>query len=101
MALGFGKVGELYKLQKEARAMQKKMKAVNVDGESKSGEVVVRINGVNEVVDIDLDESLLSQEKKDILIKQLKQAFKSAQKKLQREMMKDMDMNKLKGMMGI
>lgn len=101
MAVGFGKVKELYKLQKEARAMQKKMKAVNVDGESKSGEVVVRINGVNEVVDIDIDESLLVLEKKDVLIKQLKQAFKSAQKKLQREMMKDMDMNKLKGMMGM
>jgi DNA-binding YbaB/EbfC family protein len=101
MALGFGKVGELYKLQKEARAMQKKMKAVIVDGESKSGEVVVRINGVNEVIDIDIDDSLLNVEEKDVLIKQLKQAFKSAQKKLQREMTKDMDISKLKGMMGM
>jgi DNA-binding protein YbaB len=101
MALGFGKVGELYKLQKEARAMQKKMKAVIVDGESKSGEVVVRINGVNEVIDIDIDDSLLNVEEKDVLIKQLKQAFKSVQKKLQREMTKDMDISKLKGMMGM
>ena len=101
MGLNFGKVGDLYKLQKEARAMQKKMKAVEVDGESKSGDVVVRINGVNEVVDIDIDESLLSPEKSDNLIKKLKQAFKAAHKKLQREMAKDMDMDRLKGMMGM
>lgn len=101
MAVGFGKVGELYKLQKEARAMQKKMKAVIVDGESKAGDILVRINGVNEVVDIDIDDDLLTVGKKEHLVKKLKQAFKSAQKKLQREMMKDMDMNKLKGMVGM
>ena len=101
MGIGFGKLGDMYKLQKEARSMQKKMKAVNVDGESKAGDVVVKINGVNEVIDIDIDEGLLTPDKVEQLVKKLKQAFKSAQKRLQREMMKDMDIDKLKGMMGV
>lgn len=101
MAVGFGKVGEMYKLQKEARAMQKKMKALVIEGESKDGAVIVRINGVNEVEDIDIEQELLSPERKGDLVKRLKQAFKSANKKLQKEMVKDMDMGKLKGMMGM
>lgn len=101
MAVGFGKLGEMYKLQKEARAMQKKMKALVIEGESRDGAVIVRVNGVNEVEDIDIEQELLSPERKDDLVKRLKQAFKSANKKLQKEMVKDMDMGKLKGMMGM
>lgn len=99
--VGFGKVGDLYKLQKEARAMQKQMKALIIDGESKSGDVVVRINGTQEIEDIDIAEELLSPGNKEKLVKEIKQALKSAQKKLQKEMMKDMDLDKLKGMMGM
>lgn len=101
MAAGFGKLGELYKLQKEARAMQKKMKAIIIQGDSKNGLVVVRINGTNAVEDIDIDEELLSPDKKKDLIKSLKQAFKDANKRLQKEMMKDMDVNKMRGMLGV
>jgi DNA-binding protein YbaB len=61
----------------------------------------VRINGTQELEDIDITEELLSPEKKERLVKEIKQALKSAQKKLQKEMMKDMDLDKLKGMMGM
>lgn len=98
--MALGKIGDLYKMQKEARAMQKQMKALIIDGESKSGDVIVRINGTQEIEDIDIAEELLAPDKKDALIKEMKQALKAAQKKLQKEMMKDMDMDKLKGMMG-
>ena len=101
MAIGFGKLGDMYKMQKEARQMQKKMKALIIEGESKDGSVVVSINGLNQLEEADFDDSLLSPGNKDKLVKNLKQAFKSANKKLQKEMMKDMDMNKLKGMMGM
>ena len=99
--MAFGKVGDLYKMQKEARAMQKQMKALIIDGESKSGDVVARINGTQELEDIDIAEELLQPDKKERLVKEIKQALKAAQKKLQKEMMKDMDMDKLKGMMGM
>ncbi|MBU0975337.1 MAG: YbaB/EbfC family nucleoid-associated protein [Patescibacteria group bacterium] len=97
----FGKLGELYKMQKEAREMQKKMKALIIDGESKDGLVVVSINGTQEIEDVSIEDSLLSVDRKDDLIKRLKQAAKAANKKLQKEMMKDMDMGKLKGMLGM
>lgn len=100
MALGFGKVGELYRLQKEARAMQKKMKAISIEGESGDGNVVVAIDGTQEITDIDIAEEILSPDKKEKLINDIKDACKSAQKKLQKEMMKDMDMDKLRGMLG-
>jgi len=100
MAMGFGKLGDIYKMQKEARKMQKKMKALVIEGESKDGTVVVSINGLNHLESADFDDELLNPESKKRLIKNLKQAMKSANKKLQKEMMKDMDMNKLKGMMG-
>jgi len=99
--MAFGKVGELYKLQKEARSMQKKMKSISIDGESKDGSVVVMVNGLQEIVDIDIDEELLSPQKKKDLVKNLKQALKAANKKLQKEMMKDMDVNQLRGMLGM
>jgi len=99
--MAFGKVGELYKLQKEARSMQKKMKSISIDGESKDGSVVVMVNGLQEIVDIDIDEELLSPQKKKDLVKNLKQALKVANKKLQKEMMKDMDVNQLRGMLGM
>jgi DNA-binding protein YbaB len=62
---------------------------------------VIRINGLQDIEEIEIDETLLSVEKKDALIKQIKEAMKDAQKKLQKEMMKGMDMDKLKGMMGM
>ncbi|MBN2015959.1 YbaB/EbfC family nucleoid-associated protein [Candidatus Dojkabacteria bacterium] len=101
MAFNLGKVKDIYKLQKEARAMQKKMKALIIEGESKDGDVVVRINGTNELVDMDIEDSLLSSDNKLSLIKDIKQALKVANKKLQREMMKDMDMDKMRGMLGV
>ncbi|MDD3647830.1 MAG: YbaB/EbfC family nucleoid-associated protein [Candidatus Dojkabacteria bacterium] len=97
----FGKLGELYKMQKEAREMQKKMKALIIEGESKDGLVVVSINGTQEIEDISIDDSLMEVDKKEDLIKRIKQAVKAANKKLQKEMMKDMDLGKLKGMLGM
>lgn len=96
----FGKAKDLYNLQKEARSMQKKMKKIQIDGESKDGLVVVRINGLQELEDMDIAEELLEPERKDDLVKRIKQALKDANKKLQKEMMKDMDMDKMRGMLG-
>jgi len=101
MALGIGKIKDLYKLQKEAKSMQKQMQSVIIDGESKAKDVIVRINGVSEIIDMDIDDELLTVEKKDKLIEKIKEAFADAQKKLQKEMMKDMDMDKMKSMLGM
>lgn len=96
----FGQMKDLYKMQKQAREMQKQMKKLKIVGKSDDEMVTVTINGTQELEDIDIDESLLSPENKRNVIRGIKQAMKNSQKKLQKEMMKDMDMDKLKGMLG-
>lgn len=101
MANIFSKAKDIYKMQAEARAMQNKMKQIVVSGFSKNEDVEVRINGINELEDININEEVLVPEKKHYLEKSLKQAFKDATKKLQKEMMKDMDLDKMKSMLGM
>ncbi len=100
MANMFSQAKDLYKMQAEARAMQKKMKQIEIAGYSKDELVEVRINGVNEINEIEIDDELLSPKKKRKLIKGIKQAIKDANKKLQKEMVKDMDLDKIKSMLG-
>lgn len=96
----FGKAKDLYAMQKEARAMQKQMKQLRVEGESDDELLKIVMNGIQEIEDIEIHSDLLGVENKNDLVKALKQAWKAAQKNLQKEMMKDFDMDKLKGMLG-
>lgn len=96
----FGKAKDLYTMQKEARAMQKQMKQLKIEGISDDELVRIVINGVQEIEDIEIHDELLDMGSKGDLIKSLKQAWKSAQKNLQKEMMKDFDLDKIKGMFG-
>ncbi|MBW7953252.1 MAG: YbaB/EbfC family nucleoid-associated protein [Candidatus Dojkabacteria bacterium] len=100
MGGAFKQIKDIYKLQKEAREMQKKMKNIHVTGKSDDELVVVSINGTQEVEDITIEDRLLSPSEKKLLVKGIKQALKDAQKKLQKELMKDMDLGQLKGMLG-
>jgi nucleoid-associated protein EbfC len=94
-----GAAKDLYKLQREAKKMQEEMKKVQVTGESKRGLVRVTMNGAQELVDVHFDDQILDD--KVELKKHLKDAYSDCQKKLQKEMAKGMDMEKLKGMFGM
>lgn len=96
----FGKAKDLYAMQKEARAMQKQMKQLRVEGRSEDELVIISMNGVQEIENIEIHDELMDLSEKNQLVKSLKQAWKDAQKNLQKEMMKDFDMDKLKGMLG-
>ncbi|HRN86464.1 MAG TPA: YbaB/EbfC family nucleoid-associated protein [Candidatus Dojkabacteria bacterium] len=96
----FGKAKDLYAMQKEARAMQKQMKQLRVEGRSEDELVIISMNGVQEIENIEIHNELMDLNEKNQLVKSLKQAWKDAQKNLQKEMMKDFDMDKLKGMLG-
>lgn len=98
--MAFGQMKDLYKLQKEARKMQKQMKKLRIDGYSKDELVRVVINGTQDVEEIEIENELLSEARKVDLVRALKQAFKDAQKKVQKEMAKDMDLDKMKSMLG-
>ena len=94
-----GAAKDIYKLRQEAKKMQEEMKRVMVTGESKKGLVKVTLNGAQEMVDININDEML--EDKVELKKHIKDAYADAQKSLQKEMMKGMDMDKLKGMLGM
>ena len=96
----YNKVKDLYKMQKEARSMQKKMKALKVSGLSKDELVEIVINGTQEIEEISINDELMSVDNKKDLVKGIKQALKDAQKSLQKDMMKDMDLDQLKNMLG-
>lgn len=100
MANAFGQMKDLYKMQREAKKMQAKLREKVISGESKRGEVKVYMNAAQEFEDIKIDDSLLSPDMFDELKKAMKEAFKDYQKKLQKEMMKDFDMDSLRGMLG-
>lgn len=99
MANPFGQMKDLYAMQKEAKAMQKRLRQQKITGESKDGKVVIYMNGAQEFEDFDIDDSLLDPEMFSVLKKNFEEAFKDYQKKLQKEMAKDFDMDKLKGML--
>jgi DNA-binding YbaB/EbfC family protein len=100
MGGAFNQLKDLYKLQKEARAMQKKMKGITITGLSDDELVSITIDGTQEIQEMEISDELVNPEKKRDLIKDIKQAIKDAQKRLQKELMKDMDMNQIKGMLG-
>ena len=100
MAGLFGQMKDLYKLQKEAKEMQKKMKTLHITGYSDDENVKVGVNGLQEIEEMEIADELMSVERKKELIRGVKEALKDSQRKLQKEMSKDMDVDKLKSMLG-
>lgn len=96
----FGKLGDIYKLQKEAREMQKNMKVIKVSGLSRNEDVEVVMDGTQEILEIGINDELINLDKKNYLEKAIIEAVKDAQKKIQKEMMKNMDLDKIKQMLG-
>jgi len=100
MSGAFTNMKDLYRMQREAKQMQKKLRGKQISGESKDGLVVVFMNAAQEFEDLHIDESLLDTGSLDLIRDGMKQAFKDFQKKLQKEMAKDFDLDQLKGMLG-
>lgn len=100
MANPLSQAKDLYKMQAEARAMQSKMKQLVVEGSSKDGNITVKVNGLNLIDNIEIADELIDLDLKNKLVKGIKQAVKDANKKLQKEMMRDLDMGKLRSMLG-
>ena len=98
MANPLGQAKDLYKMQREAKSMQKKLREKVLSGESKDGRVKIYLNAAQEFEDLYIDESLLDPDQMDTIKTGMKQAYKDFQKKLQKEMMKDFDMDSLKNM---
>lgn len=91
---------KLLKMQSEAKQMQKKLREKKVSGSSKDGRVVIFMNLAQEFEDLHIDESLLEPESMGLIKKLFDEAFKDYQKVLQKEAMKDFDLEKIKSMLG-
>ncbi len=59
MLKGLGDVGQMMKLQKEFKNIQKKLQKAEMEGESTDGTVKAKVNGEYKVVDIQIDENTL------------------------------------------
>jgi hypothetical protein len=83
MANMFGKMGEMMKLQREAKKIQKELRNTEVESVSGGGKIKVILNGEVQVVKIDIDEEVLKPENKteieDSLINTINAGVKKAQ----------------------
>ena len=76
--MDFGKMKDLYELQKKARAVQKELKDVEVEASSNDGWVTVVFNGEQHLTDVTLLEEALQPENKRELEKDLKNTISQA-----------------------
>ena len=79
--------------------MQSKLREKKITGESKDKMLKITMNGAQEFEDIQIDESLMDIDMIDRFKKDMREAFKDYQKKLQKEMAQDIDLDKIKGLL--
>lgn len=91
---------EMYKLQKQAKDIQKELKATEIEAKSSDGEVVVIYNGEQRLVNIEISESMLQPAKKKELEATILKVVGEASSKAQalaaektKDVMKSMGMN--------
>ena len=74
----FGKIKDLYKLQKQAREIQKELKDTEIEARSNDGWVTVVFNGEQHLTELTLSEEALRPENKQELEKQLQNIISQA-----------------------
>lgn len=91
---------KLLQMRNEAIAMQKKMQGKKIIGESRDGRIKLAMNAAQELEMLIVDEDIVDSDTLKVINLGIKEAFKDYQKKLQKEMAKDMDIDQLKKMLG-
>ena len=74
-----GKMKDMYKLQKQAKQIKKKLKKIHIEAEEKG--VVVTVDGEQNVISISISDEAM--ENKSALEKSIKEALNKATKKSQ------------------
>lgn len=95
MFKGMGNMGNLYKkaqqMQKKMAEVQEELKNTEVSGESASGMVKVVANCKKDILSINIDQSILTEDRdmvEDLVLVAIKQALSNADKKSE-ELMKN------------
>lgn len=91
---------KLLQMRNEAVAMQKKMQGKKIMGESRDGRIKLAMNAAQELEALIVDEEIVDSDTLRVINLGMKEAFKDYQKKLQKEMAKDVDIDQLKKMLG-
>ncbi|OGY41894.1 MAG: nucleoid-associated protein, YbaB/EbfC family [Candidatus Buchananbacteria bacterium RBG_13_36_9] len=86
----FNKLKQFKDLRDQAKQMQNTLAQESTEGSADWGKVKVKINGNQEVLDVQIDPELLSADKKDKLETAIKEATNDAIKKVQRIMAEKM-----------
>jgi len=76
--VNFGQMKDLYKLQKQAKQIQKELKEIEVEASSNDGWVTVVFNGEQHMVDVQISEEALNPDNKRELEKDLKNTISQA-----------------------
>ncbi len=82
-----GKIKELYDLQKNARAMQSKLSAVQAAGKSSNGVVTITLNGHFDLVSVAVADN--TQLNKAMMEKSIREAFSDAQGKIKKSLVEN------------
>lgn len=77
----FGQAKDLYKLQKQAKEIKKKLKNLHIEAEVEG--IVVVISAEQEVIDVRIPEAMMSADNHKNLQEKLKEAFNKGIKKSQ------------------
>lgn len=80
----FSKIKQIKDLRAQAKSIQSVLSGVHVEGRAAWGKVIVKMNGNQEVVDVQIDSELLTQKTK--LQEAIIEATNEAVKKVQKEM---------------
>lgn len=84
MANPLGQMGDMIKMQRKAKRIQKELKNTEIESKSAGGNVSVKLNGEMNVTGIDIDESVLKPENKKDLEEGLKETINEAVKNAQK-----------------
>lgn len=79
----FDKAKKMWELQGKAKQLQKELREMEFSGEELGGKVKITVNGEQKVMSVVIDDSLISLDEKDSLIRFLGQAINAALKKSQ------------------
>lgn len=88
-------IGKINKMRKVGEQKKKEMQNIKIEGISDKQRVKITLNGLYEIIDLQITDELLSVANKDILIKAINSAYSDARKKLEKELAKSMDIKQL------
>ncbi|HNR87257.1 MAG TPA: YbaB/EbfC family nucleoid-associated protein [Spirochaetota bacterium] len=99
MLKGLGDVGQMIKLQRELKNIQKRLKKSEASGTSHDGAVSVTVNGEYHIVDLSIDQEFAGKADKKTLEKAIANAVNNAVDRIKEHMAEEMQ--KLTGGMNI